>query len=170
MDYREELYHHGIKGQKWGVRRYQNDDGTLTNEGKSRYTADKIRKELNKTDRKMAKYRDNENIAATRKWKAYNKEKDTSKYDKKFNKNYELVEDAKDRTRTLLNLAKEKGYTVSTVSRTRYARTGQQVVANLVAGPFGNLAYSGYSAYNAYKDGPEAAGFVEGTEYSVKRK
>lgn len=32
-----ELYHHGIKGQKWGVRRYQNADGTLTEEGKKHY-------------------------------------------------------------------------------------------------------------------------------------
>lgn len=27
------LMHHGIKGQKWGVRRYQNEDGSLTSEG-----------------------------------------------------------------------------------------------------------------------------------------
>lgn len=32
-----ELYHHGIKGQKWGVRRYQNPDGSLTAEGMRRY-------------------------------------------------------------------------------------------------------------------------------------
>ena len=31
-----ELYHHGIKGQKWGVRRYQNADGSYTTEGKAR--------------------------------------------------------------------------------------------------------------------------------------
>ena len=31
------LAHHGIKGQKWGLRRYQNDDGTLTEEGRLRY-------------------------------------------------------------------------------------------------------------------------------------
>lgn len=34
-----ELYHHGVKGQKWGVRRYQNEDGSLTKEGKERLQA-----------------------------------------------------------------------------------------------------------------------------------
>ena len=33
----DELYHHGIKGQKWGVRRFQNPDGTLTSAGRKRY-------------------------------------------------------------------------------------------------------------------------------------
>jgi hypothetical protein len=31
------LVHHGIKGQRWGVRRYQNENGTLTSDGKKRY-------------------------------------------------------------------------------------------------------------------------------------
>ena len=33
----KELYHSGIKGMKWGIRRYQNPDGSLTDEGKKRY-------------------------------------------------------------------------------------------------------------------------------------
>lgn len=32
-----QLYHHGILGMKWGVRRYQNKDGSLTKAGKKRY-------------------------------------------------------------------------------------------------------------------------------------
>lgn len=32
-----ELEHHGILGQKWGIRRYQNEDGSLTSAGRDRY-------------------------------------------------------------------------------------------------------------------------------------
>ena len=38
--YSQELYHHGIKGQKWGRRRFQNEDGSLTPAGKERYDDD----------------------------------------------------------------------------------------------------------------------------------
>lgn len=50
--YELELTHHGIKGMKWGVRRYQNEDGTLTAAGKKRknITADQIQKTKNLVD------------------------------------------------------------------------------------------------------------------------
>ena len=35
-----ELYHHGIKGQRWGIRRYQNQDGSYTKAGRKRYGLD----------------------------------------------------------------------------------------------------------------------------------
>lgn len=39
MERKYELYHHGILGMHWGIRRFQNEDGTLTAEGKKRYSS-----------------------------------------------------------------------------------------------------------------------------------
>ena len=45
-----ELYHHGVKGMKWGVRRYQNKDGSLTAAGKKRNArADQAIRRIGKT-------------------------------------------------------------------------------------------------------------------------
>ena len=38
IERKDELYHHGIEGQRWGRRRYQNEDGSLTEAGKERYS------------------------------------------------------------------------------------------------------------------------------------
>lgn len=51
-----ELYHHGIKGMKWGVRRYQNTDGSLTNAGKKR-AEHKLNKLFEKSDKAISKYK-----------------------------------------------------------------------------------------------------------------
>lgn len=57
-----ELQHAGIKGMKWGVRRYQNKDGSLTPAGKKRYSQDKwdtktARKEYAKLDKAKGEYK-----------------------------------------------------------------------------------------------------------------
>lgn len=48
--YPDYLVHYGIFGQKWGVRRYQNEDGTLTEEGKERYNQKPESEEWKKSD------------------------------------------------------------------------------------------------------------------------
>ena len=68
MDY--VLYHHGVKGMKWGVRRYQNKDGSLTDAGKKRLT-EGLQKNFKKAAKKnpysaSAKYQDDVKDAANR--------------------------------------------------------------------------------------------------------
>lgn len=51
------LAHHGILGQKWGVRRFENEDGTLTNAGKKRYRKEHLKEYVASTDKYMTEYR-----------------------------------------------------------------------------------------------------------------
>lgn len=59
----DELYHYGTRGMKWGIRRYQNKDGSLTPAGKKRYNAEmsklkaeeKVLKNRQKTQAKFDK-------------------------------------------------------------------------------------------------------------------
>lgn len=48
MDYTY-LQHHGVKGQRWGVRRYQNKDGSLTSAGKKRRSMSEVVKDIHET-------------------------------------------------------------------------------------------------------------------------
>lgn len=53
-----ELRHHGILGQKWGIRRFQNPDGSLTAEGKKRYLSDRQVRQVHDTFKNAGYYED----------------------------------------------------------------------------------------------------------------
>ena len=57
-----ELYHWGVKGMKWGVRRYQNKDGTLTPAGRKRKRDDYHEDYKKAHDGKSVKYMSNEEL------------------------------------------------------------------------------------------------------------
>lgn len=61
--YNRELYHYGVKGQKWGVRRYQNKDGSLTAAGKARRNSESKYKTDEESDRAlMSRIKDDDDI------------------------------------------------------------------------------------------------------------
>ena len=66
----DELYHHGIKGMKWGVRRFQRKDGSLTSAGKNRYLDDPS---VTSSKAKMESDRAKQRLANAEYNKAYNK-------------------------------------------------------------------------------------------------
>ena len=84
-EYKQYLAHHGIKGQKWGVRRYQNEDGTLTAEGKKRYRKEVCQK-LKKLSKMSSKQKDTRLSDAL---KADIPEEVLSRHRKSFNKYFD---------------------------------------------------------------------------------
>ena len=93
-----ELYHHGIKGQKWGVRRFQNKDGSLTPAGKKRLSKNEAYRDklVGKAEKRVKKYNaradeakanisdlknNGKNSAAYRRWKEDEYEKRQAEYE-----------------------------------------------------------------------------------------
>lgn len=102
--YSNELYHHGIKGMKWGVRRYQNKDGSLTAKGKA-MASKKYKKYMNRA---------NQEVNTTENYvKAYNRAADKMNNGliDKYNRDYDKKLGAKAKDHDFLNDKEyENGY------------------------------------------------------------
>ena len=105
--YSNSLEHHGVKGQKWGVRRYQNADGSLTPAGKKRYGVSSLSKKglriANSADRYIYNIEKAHDEMTARRNAV--RAKITRKYDKKITKLSKKPEKHSD---TIKELKKEK--------------------------------------------------------------
>lgn len=120
-----DLYHYGITGQKWGIRRFQYEDGSLTPEGKKRYGVDSDGSITNR--RKYARDSKKELNGLQQSWleeqRILNKngyDSESEEYIKKQNKYI------KERDAIIKDLT-EKHFDVSTKKATRYIQSTSEV-------------------------------------------
>lgn len=158
-----ELYHYGIKGMRWGVRRFQNNDGSLTAVGKKRYNVDvegaKKRLESAKQGRAKAKATYNKatagGLVANKKaadnlLKATDKvsyEKDRVRSEKVKNK---LNSENGNKSKHRLKLEEEyrsKGMSEEEAAIAAYKRARTEKIIAVTAG----VAITAVAAYVAYK-------------------
>ena len=107
-----DLRHHGIKGQKWGVRRYQNSDGSLTIMGKLRYGSSKDYQELGDKVAKADSF-----IKTAKKYQA---EKDHKEYNDKIKTDLSKMSD-KELQQVVNRMNLEERYTQVMKSREKDA-------------------------------------------------
>lgn len=118
--YYSELYHHGITGMKWGVRRYQNKDGSLTNAGKRRYGT-KANFEKVQAAKKAATKANSKQAVARRKANERTAD-EVAKYRKKAGLKDET---AKPKPKTMKEMSDEE--LISAINRTRLEQQYSQL-------------------------------------------
>lgn len=147
MESTNDIWHYGIKGQKWGIRRYQNSDGTLTASGKRRQKKEEKRQA--KEARKQAKQVDKE----IRQERAYASKNRRSLSDE------ELVSRVKrlEQERKLKNLTDEDVATGRTAVKSFLKETGRRV---LTTAAIGAAVYAGHYAMTGKFDPQQAANYI----------
>lgn len=124
----EYIKHHGIKGQKWGVRRFQNKDGSLTDAGRKRYgdgtTSDDYRNALNATKTVS------EGVEQVRKFKSSSDKLKDRKVEKDIRKNVSQMSD-KELQQAVQRLNMEENYTRMMLNRDQINR-GQSYVNTIM--------------------------------------
>ena len=160
------LAHHGIKGQKWGVRRFQNPDGTWTNAGKVRYDDSGTQKLSRKEKRAIKENKERAEIENRLKNAKSSKEAERALEDKiyndlRYNQNFltRTVNGVTGKNRQVAEDLVKKLSTDVMVSDGKNVRssmtTGQRFVDYLAGGNVHRYETSGYKklgqSYDSYK-------------------
>ena len=156
-----ELYHHGIKGQKWGVRRFQNPDGSLTEAGKSRYydVASSYDARYNYASEKYARKMEKR----AEKWQ---KKADEAKADKdlEWAGSQEYAKKAQKKAdRYKLKAEAQQKANEDRLKLDSKMKTSKQVVQNILYGSLGGTAYRNAIARGATKGRARAEAILAGT-------
>ena len=158
----EELYHWGIKGMKWGVRRYQNPDGTLTAAGKKRYSdggdGEEKPEYAPKTPKKKAsEYTDEELRAQINRMQMEKQYRDlagqTNVREDDPNKELKLERERLQLKRDVKNLRKEINGG-ETFVKTVFTNASQQALTKMATGA---MLYAGKQAVTSILGNPDLA-------------
>ena len=117
-----EIYHHGIKGQRWGVRRFQNEDGSLTEAGRKRYgysiavdhdsheitTREKLRRKYAEWSKQKTANREKRDAEKQTKKESIEAEKKQKLEEKRAEEREALMDEAKRNPETMSKLTNEE--------------------------------------------------------------
>lgn len=132
------IAHHGILGQKWGIRRYQNEDGSLTPEGKAR-----LQKYKTKIEKQIGKRYDPH-------IKAYEKTMQKKELPEKAKQRYKILKEKRDK---LIKRCKNMKYSdIKKYKNEKAKRLIQSCSAQAVGGFIGSALWASVDMYQLYTD------------------
>lgn len=138
------LAHHGIKNQKWGVRRFQNPDGSYTEEGKKRYGKAKeklsdITKPITESIARKKRNREYEKNRSSMSDKDLNAAIDRLKKEKQLR---EMIHPGRTYAKEIIKNVGQKVLTTAAVGIALYS--GKQFAAQILSNPeLGNAIFNG---------------------------